>query len=100
MTDDFSANTSTSERVAVGGTATGHIETSGDRNRFAVDPVAGWNHTIELRGSLMADGTFRDPCLGGIDDADGNQNSGTTNDDGCDGHNNRVTFTVTESGSN
>ena len=98
MSDDYSANVLTQGAVAVGGTATGHLETSGDRDWFAVELVAGRTYTIDLRGNPTDDGTLRDPYLRGIHDADGNLISGTTNDDGGTGYNSRLTFAATESG--
>ena len=85
-------------RVAVGGTATGNIGASRDRDWFAVELVAGRSYTIDLRGRPTNDGTLSDPYFQGIHDADGNLLSGTRNDDGGEGYNSRVTFTATESG--
>ena len=68
MADDLSATTSTTGAVAVGGTASGNIETVGDQDWFAVALVEG-RCTIELRGSPTADGTLSDPLLHGIHDA-------------------------------
>ena len=96
--EDFSRAPSTSGRVAVGDTATGRIGSSGDRDWFAVELVAGRTYVIDLRGSPTDDGTLSDPYLRGIYDADGNRISHTTNDDGGQGYNSRVTFTATESG--
>ena len=96
--EDFARDSSTSGRVAVGDTATGRIGSSGDRDWFAVELVAGRTYVIDLRGSPTDDGTLRDPLLHGIYDADGNRISGTLNDDGGQGYNSRVTFTATESG--
>ncbi len=62
MTDEISADTSTSGRVAV-------------------ELVAGRTYTIELRGSVTADGAFVDPLLYGINDAESNLISRTTNDE-------------------
>ena len=98
MEDDFSSTTSTSGRVAVGGTASGNIETAHDRDWFAVELVAGRTYTIDLRGSATDDGTLSDPRLYGIHDADRNVFVDSTDDDGGDGRNSRVTFTATESG--
>ena len=98
MEDDFSSTTSTSGRVAVGGTASGNIETAHDRDWFAVELVAGRTYTIDLRGSPTDDGTLSDPYLYGIRDADGNLIASTTDDNLGDGRNSRVTFTATESG--
>ena len=96
--EDFSAGTSTSGRVAVGDTATGRIETAHDRDWFAVELVAGRTYVIDLRGAPTDDGTLRDPYLRGIHDSDGNLIPSTTNDDGGQSYNSRVTFTATESG--
>ena len=96
--EDFSAGTSTSGRVAVGDTATGRIGSDGDRDWFAVELVAGRTYVIDLRGSPTGDGTLIDPYLRGIHDSDGNLILRTTNDDGGQNYNSRVTFTATESG--
>ena len=96
--EDFSAGASTSGRVAVGDTATGNIGSNGDRDWFAVELVAGRTYVIDLRGSPTDDGTLSDPYLGGIHDSDGNLIARTTNDDGGQGYNSRVTFTATGSG--
>ena len=96
--EDFSAGASTSGRVAVGDTATGNIGSNGDRDWFAVELEAGRTYVIDLRGSPTDDGTLSDPYLGGIHDSDGNLIARTTNDDGGQGYNSRVTFTATESG--
>ena len=98
MADDFSAATSTSGEVAVGGTASGNIETARDRDWFAVKLVAGRTYTIDLRGSPTDDGTLSDPRLYGIHDADGNLIAHTTNDDWGGTYNSQVTFTATYSG--
>ena len=96
--EDFSADTSTSGRVAVGETATGEVGSSGDRDWFAVELAAGRSYTINLRGSPTRDGTLRDPLLYGIHDPAGNLIARTTNDDGGHRLNSRVTFTASESG--
>ena len=63
--DDFAAGTETSGTVDVGGTATGEIENSGDRDWFAVTLEAGKTYRIDLEGSQTGDGTLYDPYLGG-----------------------------------
>ena len=98
MFDDYTADTGTTGTVEVGGSATGELESGGDRDWFAVELVAGRTYTIDLRGSGTNDGTLGDPYLRGIHDADGNLVSGTANDDGGAGFNSRVTFTAGESG--
>ncbi len=96
--EDFARNSSTSGRVAVGDTATGSIGSNGDRDWFAVELVAGRTYVIDLRGSPTGDGTLSDPLLRGIYDAEGNLISGTTNDDGGEGWNSRLTFTADAAG--
>ena len=98
MPDDYSADIETAGAVTVGGIATGEIETSGDRDWFAVELEAGRTYRIDLRGSPTGDGTLSDPRLYGIRDADGALISDTGNDDGGYGYNSRVTFTPTETG--
>ena len=98
MSDDYSADRFTTGTVAVGDTATGRIGSSGERDWFAVELVAGRTYVIDLRGSPTGDGTLSDPYLRGIYDADGNRISNTTDDDGGQSYNSRVTFTATESG--
>ena len=94
--DDFEADTGTSGVVEVDGSATGEIETGGDRDWFAVELDAGRTYLIDLEGSHTGAGTLRDPYLRGVYDADGNLLAGTTNDDGGAGLNSRVTFKAGE----
>ena len=96
--EDFSADTSTTGRVAVDETATGDIGTARDRDWFAVELVAGREYQIDLRGSPTDDGTLSDPRLYGVHDAAGSLIARTANDDGGEGYNSRVTFTATGSG--
>ena len=98
--EDFPARTSTTGRVAVGGSATGNIDSVSDRDWFAVDLGEGSTYVIDLRGSPTGtnDGTLGDPYLHGIYDADGDRISNTTDDDGGHSYNSRVTLTATESG--
>ena len=96
--EDLPTNTSTIGRVAVGGTATGNIGRSGDRDGFAVELVAGRTYIIDLRGSPTGDGTLNDPYLRGIKGPDGSRIAGVSNDDGGEGYNSQLNFTPTESG--
>ena len=91
MPDDYSADRFTTGTVAVGDTATGNIGSNGDGDWFAVELVAGRTYVIDLRGSPTDDGTLSDPYLRGVYDADGNLIPRTTNDDGGEGYNSRVT---------
>ena len=94
--DDFEADTGTSGLVEVDGSATGEIETGGDRDWFAVELDAGRTYLIDLEGSHTGAGTLRDPYLRGVYDVNGNLLAGTTNDDGGAGLNSRVTFKAGE----
>ena len=96
--EDLPTNTSTIGRVAVGGTATGKIGSTGDRDGFAVELVAGRTYIIDLRGSPTGDGTLDDPYLRGIKGPDGRRIAGVSNDDGGEGYNSQLNFTPTESG--
>ena len=81
MPDDFTSNTSTNGTVAVGGSATGDIETGNDRDWFAVTLKAGKTYRIDLEPTPTWSSALSDPYLRGVYDADGNLISGTTNDD-------------------
>ena len=94
--DDFEADTGTSGVVEVDGSATGEIETGGDRDWFAVTLDAGSTYQIDLEGSPTGDGALRDPYLFGVHDANGVIIPGTRNDDGGEGRNSRVKFTAEE----
>ena len=94
--DDFTAGTDTAGRVAVDGSVTGKIELPGDRDWFAVSLEAGKTYRIDLEGSWTHVGTLNDPYLHGIFDAEGNLIDGTTDDDGGQGRNSRVTYIATD----
>ena len=96
--DDYAAGTGTIGTVAVGGSATGNIESSGDRDWFAVTLEAGKTYRIDLEGSWTGDGTLTDPVLRGVHDADGTLIAGTANDNGGTSYNSRVFFTAGEDG--
>ena len=67
--------------VAVGGSAPGDLQFTGDRDWFAVTLVAGRTCRIDLEGSHNSAGTLRDPYLHGIHDANGTLIDGTANDE-------------------
>ena len=98
VSDDHSADTTTTGTVAVGGSATGIIEEGGDHDWFAVTLEANKTYVIDLKGSPNGDGTLSDPYLRGIHDANGDLVDGTTNDDGGFGNNSQVTFTSSAAG--
>ena len=96
LTDHFTAGTDTAGTVTVGVSATGEIETSGDRDWFAVELEAGKTYRFDLEGSNTDAGSLADPYLRGVYDADGDLIVHTPTDDGGFRYNSRMTFTVTE----
>ena len=96
MPDDYSANTETTGRVTVDGSATGEIQPRFDRDWFAVTLVAGKTYWIDLEGSQTEGGTLLNPYLRGVYDADGGRLPRTSNDNGGEGRNSRLTFTAGE----
>ena len=96
--DDFAAGIGTTGAVAVGGSATGDIETRGDSDWFRVNLDADKTYRIDLEGLVTWAGTQRDTYLFGIHDADGNLIPGTANDDGGLGWNSRVYFEAPAAG--
>jgi hypothetical protein len=98
VTDDYPATTATGAVVKVGGSATGEIEAPGDTDWFAVELIKGREYLIDLEGWRTDGGTLDDPFLLGIHAADGTLINGTTNDDGGDGLNSRVSFEAPETG--
>ena len=98
MADDYTSDTQTTGTVAVGGSATGEIETAEDRDWFAVTLVADRTYRIDLEGSATDNGTLRDPFLRGIHDENGVLIAGTTDDDEGTGLNSEVTFTAPADG--
>ena len=98
ISDDYTAGTDTAGTVAVGGSATGSIDSHDDRDWFAVTLDAGRTYRFDLEGSATNAGTLYDPYLRGIYDSAGNPIAGTTNDEGGEGKNARLTFMATEGG--
>ena len=96
--DDFAASRQTTGVVEVGGSTTGEIERSLDRDWFAVELVANTTYQIDLEGAGAFAGTLRDPFLRGIHGSNGNLISGTRNDDFGMSWNSRVDFTPTADG--
>ena len=108
---EIPASTATAASVAVGGTATGRVEASGDQNWFRVELVADTTYLIEQRGvigflddpwiipdgttlcsscgwdedwrgeDLPDHGTLVTPLIRGIRDVDGNLIAGTAQTD-------------------
>ncbi len=96
--DDFAETVSTAGSVSVGGSTSGEIEQSSDRDWFAVSLQAGQIYQIDLEGSPTSVGTLQDTFLRGIHDSSGNLISDTTNDDGGTGRNSQLEFTASSTG--
>ena len=98
MPDDYSADRFTAGTVAVGGSATGDIETAHDQDWFAVELVAGRTYQFDLGGSPSEGGTLRDTYLRAIYDSEGRYQSDSYSDDFGGSRDSRVTFTASQSG--
>ena len=94
VADDYVAWTGTTGKVTVGGSTTGDIEFSGDRDWFAVTLEAGTTYQIDLDGD-----TLWDPYLYGVHDSNGVLLADTADDGGGNGRGgSRVFFTAGEDG--
>ena len=96
--DDYTADTSTTGTVAVGGSQTGEIESHGDVDWIRVTLVGGTRYVIDYDGSANGQGTLSDPYFRGVYDSNGNLISGTTDGNGGLGFNSRIDFTPGSSG--
>ena len=101
--DQFSADTSTTGTVAVGGSVDGIIDYTHDRDWIAVELVGGTTYQVDLKGRPLygpygGDPRVLDPYLHGIHDSEGNLIDGTTDDDSGNSRNARVEFTPEDSG--
>jgi Domain of unknown function (DUF4214)/RTX calcium-binding nonapeptide repeat (4 copies) len=82
MPDDFEASVATSAIVSINGSATGTIETIGDRDWFAVSLSAGQTYDIRIEGTYGDDlNTLPDPFLRGLYDSFGMVIADYDNDD-------------------
>ena len=97
--DDFADNitdvTAPFGQVTVGGSATGNLETMGDRDWFRVSLTGGGAVTIDLEGQPTGVGTLVDPYLFLYDSA--GQNLIQDDDTGA-GYNSQISYTPTSSG--
>ena len=98
--EDYAADPDTTGTVVVGGSATGHIESPGDEDWFAVTLQAGTRYWLNLEGvwAWGDKGTLWNSYLRGVHDEDGNLIDGTENDNGGWQYNSRVMFTPDEDG--
>src|SRR5262249_46474145 len=61
--DDYASGSSTTGGVAVGGSATGNIEVSGDSDWFRMSLTAGTSYVFRENGVAHSGGTLSDPYL-------------------------------------
>ncbi len=92
VTDDFSANTTTTGTVDVDGSATGMISIVGDRDWFRVTLIPGNTYRIDIEGSATGMGTIYSPNLTGIHDSTGQKIANTSNDFGGVNSNAKLIF--------
>ena len=93
----------TATDIMVGGSKTGDIEQSGERDWFKIQLLAGVEYQIDIEGANFAetdttDGTLRDPYLQGIYKPNGTKIPGTEKNDGGVGYNTRFVFAPEEDG--
>ena len=89
--DDFAANTSTTGSVTVGGSRTGVVEATNDRDWFRISLQAGQAYRFNLNGNTLGDPTLT------LRDGSGNQLS--FNDNFGSGRNSQITYTASSTGS-
>ena len=94
-TDDFAGGLSSNGSVALGGTASGDLETSGDRDWFSVQLTGGQDYTFDVSGAESGGGTLTDPFVV-LRDGDGNFID--QDEDGGTGANTSLSFTPATSG--
>ncbi len=61
--DDYTAGLDTSGNLAIGGTISGNIDYTGDRDYFRVQLDAGTAYKFDLRGASSGGGTLSNPAL-------------------------------------
>ena len=98
VTDDFTADTDTAGRVAVGGSAVGELEVPGDHDWFAVELTAGRTYRFDAEGAWVGAGSLEYPLLDGVYDDDGEPLNGTVLDDDFFNAHGAMTFTPTTDG--
>lgn len=99
--DDYSQDTETAGSVPIGGSITGMLAPADDVDWVAVPVVVGRTYRFDIEGVDTGQGTLPDPVLLGVYDADGallgleyTGDGGTRNDDGGEGRNSRLEFSI------
>lgn len=98
VADDFRADTSTTGSVAIGGSATGRIESASDQDWFAVSLVVGRTYRFDLQGAAVFGGSLSDPYLQGLYSANGSAIANTSDDDSGGSLNSQLTYTAATTG--
>ena len=93
--DDYADSTATSGSLSLGGTATGNIQVANDQDWFRVELSADSIYAFELKGVDTGSGTLADPFLRLLD-ATGNYLA--YDDDSGSGHDARLNFVASASG--
>jgi Ca2+-binding RTX toxin-like protein len=93
--DDYAANTATTGALAVGGTSSGTVNTTGDADWFRITLNAGQTYRLEALGAGTGNGTLADPYLSLYS---GSGSLVTSNDDGGTNGNSLITYTAATSG--
>ena len=98
--DDYTADTTTTGEITVGGTAAGEVQFHGDDDWFKVTLEANKTYYIDLMALHLTKGTLDWPTLHGIHDSTGTLVGGTANNDTFDGPStsDREVFTPTADG--
>jgi len=96
--DDFSADTSTTGTVSVGGSAAGEIAPgNSDKDWFKVSLKGGQTYEINLEGTATNAGTLNDPFLRGVYNSNGSP-TGLRDDNSGVGRNSKLAFTAPTTG--
>ena len=99
MADDYAASTATTGTVAIGGSATGNIETTNDADWFKVNLTAGQTYEFKLEGSDTGQGTLQYTALELRDSAGNHLLYGGSSDTGPGpGWTSLLTYTATTTG--
>ena len=96
--DDLPMTTSTTGRLAMGGSVTGRVASRFDQDWYAVELVVGHAYVVDQRGESSGGGTMVDPFLMGLYDAQGSVISGTRSPDGGVGIDSRLYYLATRAG--
>ena len=95
---DLPMTTSTTGRLAMGGSVTGRVASRYDQDWYAVKLVEGHAYVVDQRGESSGGGTMVDPFLMGLYDAQGSVISGTRSPDGGVGIDSRLYYLATGAG--